>query len=52
MRLNKFRYYVAGLVALLVGMPLTGKAFGYSTGLGEATGNLIDMAINASSGQS
>lgn len=52
MRIKKLRYYVAGLVALLVGMPLTGKAFGYSTSLGEATGNLVDTAINASSGQS
>ena len=52
MILSKWRLYIAGLVAFLVGMPLTGKVFAQGQSVGGATGTLIDEALNASASSS
>jgi len=53
---QKLRLYMAGLVAFLVGMPLTEKAFGSIFGdAGDIAGSAIDLGFsiaNASAGDS
>lgn len=36
MRVNRFRLYMAGLVAFLIGMPLTQKAYGSAIDIFDA----------------
>ena len=51
--MRRLRFYTAGLLAFLVGIPLTGKAFGEDLGsVGGATGSFIDTLINESAGYS
>ena len=49
MKLNKLRLYAAGLLAVLVGIPLTKEAFGQTGDIISASFGLAD-AISALSG--
>ncbi len=51
MRLGKLRLYLAGLVAFLIGVPLTERAFGQVPDIINASLALAS-AITASAGQS
>ncbi len=44
MSMKKLRLYAAGLMAFLLGMPLTAKLFAQDNTVGGTVGNLIDMA--------
>ncbi len=49
MKIKKLQLWMAGLVAFLVGMPLTEEAYGQDTSdIIDATGDLISIAIAAS----
>jgi len=52
MLLGKFRLYMAGLVAFLVGVPLTEKAFGYVEDIVFSATDLASSIANASAGDS
>ncbi len=53
MRLRKLHLYLAGLVAFLIGMPLSGKAFGQDgRQLVEASVDLASAIVNLSDGRS
>lgn len=52
MRISKLRYYAAGLVAFLIGMPLTEKAFAQTAGDIVAASLSLADAIGASAGAS
>ena len=43
---QRLRFYMAGLVAFLVGMPLTEKAFGY---VNDIAGSAIDLGLSIAS---
>jgi|GEM_PF-1274838 len=49
---RRLRLFTAGLVAFLVGMPLSGKAFAGGFSLGGVVGDIIDVSVAASSGAS
>ena len=43
---RKLRIYMAGLVAFLIGMPLTERAFGY---INDIAGSAIDLGLSIAS---
>lgn len=47
MRLSRLRVYAAGLVAFLLGLPLTQKAFGQADDIIRASFNLADAIIDS-----
>ena len=51
MKISKLRFYVAGVVAFLIGVPLTERAFGQT---GDIISASLDLAgaIASSAGQS
>ncbi len=42
--MRRLRLYAAGLVAFLIGLPLTAKVFGQEGTVGEEVGDVIDTA--------
>lgn len=52
MRLNKLRLYVAGVLAVLLGIPLTEKAFGATGDIVSASFDLAGAIANLSGGKS
>jgi hypothetical protein len=51
-RLNKLRLYVAGVLAVLLGIPLTEKAFGATGDIVSASFDLAGAIANLSGGKS
>ena len=49
---KRLRLFVAGLVAFLIGMPMAGKVFARSDGIGGSIINLVESSIDASGGDS
>ena len=45
---KRLRLYMAGVVAFLLGLPFSAKAFGQSDTLGGALGDLVDTSTGSS----